>query len=127
MPIKIKIFLTIYVILVAIAVILFENFFGDRSLIFIITALAPLMILGILLKELFLLKLIRLFFKLNLDIIFLVCLVSSHAIRETLSRIFNALGERSFRFPIGVPTIYKTPSSGSSPLWDNEKLVSMLC
>jgi len=47
MPIKIKIFLTLYVILVAIAVILFENFFGDKSLIFIITALAPLMILGI--------------------------------------------------------------------------------
>ena len=47
MPIKIKIFLTLYVILVAIAVILFENFFGDKSLIIIITALAPLMILGI--------------------------------------------------------------------------------
>ena len=36
-----------YVILVAIAVILFENFFGDKSLIIVITALAPLMILGI--------------------------------------------------------------------------------
>ena len=47
MPIKIKIFLTFYVILVAIAVILFENFFGDKSLIIIIVALAPLMILGI--------------------------------------------------------------------------------
>ena len=47
MPIKIKIFLTLYVILVAIAVILFENFFGDNSLIIVITALAPLMILGI--------------------------------------------------------------------------------
>ena len=47
MPIKIKIFLTLYVILVAIAVILFENFFGDKSLIIVITALAPLMILGI--------------------------------------------------------------------------------
>ena len=47
MPIKIKIFLTLYVILVAIAVILFENFFGDKSLILVITALAPLMILGI--------------------------------------------------------------------------------
>jgi ABC-type bacteriocin/lantibiotic exporter with double-glycine peptidase domain len=47
MPIKIKIFLTLYVILVAIAVILFENFFGDKSLIIIIIALAPLMILGI--------------------------------------------------------------------------------
>ncbi len=47
MPIKIKIFLTFYVILVAVAVILFENFFGDKSLIIVITALAPLMILGI--------------------------------------------------------------------------------
>ena len=47
MPIKIKIFLTLYVILVAIAVILFENFFGDKSLIIVITALAPFMILGI--------------------------------------------------------------------------------
>tara|TARA_B100000700_G_scaffold247940_1_gene277567 strand:- start:86 stop:304 length:219 start_codon:yes stop_codon:yes gene_type:complete len=47
MPFKIKIFLTLYVILVAIAVILFENFFGDKSLIIVITALAPLMILGI--------------------------------------------------------------------------------
>ena len=47
MPIKIKIFLTLYVILVAIAVILFENFFGDKSLIIVITALEPLMILGI--------------------------------------------------------------------------------
>ena len=47
MPIKIKIFLTLYVILVAIAVILFENFFGDKSLIIVVTALAPLMILGI--------------------------------------------------------------------------------
>jgi len=47
MPFKIKIFLTLYVILVAIAVILFENFFGNKSLIIVITALAPLMILGI--------------------------------------------------------------------------------
>ena len=47
MPIKIKIFLTIYVILVAIAVIFFENYFGDKSLIIVISALAPLMILGI--------------------------------------------------------------------------------
>ena len=47
MPIKIKIFLTIYVSLVALAVILFENFFGDKGLIIVILALAPLMILGI--------------------------------------------------------------------------------
>ena len=47
MPIKIKIFLTIYVSLVALAVIFFENYFGDKSLIIVIIALAPLMILGI--------------------------------------------------------------------------------
>ena len=47
MPIKIKIFLTTYVILVAIGVILFENFLGDRSLILSLIALAPLMIIGI--------------------------------------------------------------------------------
>ena len=47
MPIKIKIFLTIYVSFVAVAVIIFENYFGDKSLIIVITALAPLMILGI--------------------------------------------------------------------------------
>ena len=47
MPIKIKIFLTTYVILVAIGAILFENFLGDRSLILSLIALAPLMIIGI--------------------------------------------------------------------------------
>ena len=47
MPIKIKIFLTMYVSFVALVVILFENFFGDRSLIIVLLALAPLMILGI--------------------------------------------------------------------------------
>lgn len=47
MPIKIKIFLTCYVILVATGVILFENYLGDKSLILSIIALAPLMILGI--------------------------------------------------------------------------------
>ena len=47
MPIKIKIFLTIYVSLVALAVIFFENYFGDKSLIIVIIALASLMILGI--------------------------------------------------------------------------------
>ena len=68
---------------------------------------------GIFIEELFLLKLISLFLNLNLDIIFFVCLVSSHAIKETFSKMFSALGERSFKFPIGVPTIYKTPLSGS--------------
>ena len=47
MPIKIKIFLTSYVVLVTIGVILFENFLGDKSLILSIVALAPLMIIGI--------------------------------------------------------------------------------
>ena len=47
MPIKIKIFLTIYVSFVAVAVMIFENYFGDKGLIIVITALAPLMILGI--------------------------------------------------------------------------------
>jgi hypothetical protein len=47
MPIKIKIFLTSYVVIVAIGVILFENFLGDKSLILSIAALAPLMIIGI--------------------------------------------------------------------------------
>ena len=46
-------------------------------------------------------------------IIFFVCLVSSQATKETFSRIFKALEERSPKFPIGVPTIYKTPLSGS--------------
>ena len=47
MPIKIKFFLTSYVVVVAIGVILFENFLGDKSLILSIAALAPLMIIGI--------------------------------------------------------------------------------
>ena len=40
-----------------------------------------------------------------------------------LLRIFSALAEISLKFPIGVPTIYKTLFSGSSPLWDNERLI----
>ena len=59
---------------------------------------------------------------LNLFIIFFVCLVSSQATKETFCRIFNALWEISFKFPIGVPTIYKIPFSGSSFLWDNEEI-----
>ena len=60
---------------------------------------------------------------LNLFIIFFVCLVSSQATKETFCRIFNALWEISFKFPIGVPTIYKIPFSGSSSLWDNKELL----
>ena len=69
---------------------------------------------GILFKEFSLLKLIKLLEMLNLFIIFLVCLVSSQAMKETFARILIALGEISFKFPIGVPTKYKIPSSGSS-------------
>ena len=54
----------------------------------------------------------RLFVNSNLNI-FLVCLVSSHAIKETFFKTFIALGEISFRLPIGVPTTYKTLLSGS--------------
>ena len=80
-------------------------------------------IFGIFIKELCLLKLISLFEILNLFIIFFVCLVSSQATKETFFRIFNALWEISFKFPIGVPTIYKIPFSGSSFLWDNKEFI----
>ena len=75
--------------------------------------LRALIILGILTEELCLLKLIRLLVNSNLLNNFLVCLVSSHAIKETFFNIFNALRDRSFKLPIGVPTIYKKPLSGS--------------
>ena len=78
---------------------------------------------GILIEELCLLKLISLFEILNLFIIFFVCLVSSQATKETFCRMFSALWEISFKFPIGVPTIYKIPFSGSSFLWDNKELL----
>ena len=88
-------------------------------------SLRSLTIFGILMKELFLLKLISLFEILNLFISFFVCLVSSQATKETSLRIFNALWDISFRLPIGVPTIYKIPSSGSSFLCDNKELLFM--
>ena len=75
--------------------------------------LRSLIIPGVLLRELCLLKLINLFVISYLTIIFLVCLVSSQAIKETFLRTFKALNERSFKLPIGVPTIYKTLLSGS--------------
>ena len=73
-------------------------------------------------------KTISLFAILNLFNIFNIYLVSSQATKETLFRIFNALWEISFKFPIGVPTIYKMPFSGSSFLWDNKELffISMI-
>ena len=60
---------------------------------------------GIFFEELCLLKLVRLFEMTKLFSIFLVCLVSSQAIKETFLRIFNALCDMSFKLPIGVPTI----------------------
>jgi hypothetical protein len=68
---------------------------------------------GVFLKELCLLKLIKLLVNLYFDIIFLVCRVSSQATRETFLRTFKALEERSLKLPIGVPTRYKTLLSGS--------------
>ena len=40
---------------------------------------------------------------------FKVTLVSSAAIKSTLARVSIALGEKSLRFPIGVPTTYNIP------------------
>ena len=71
---------------------------------------------GIFLYEFSLLKLISLLSISNLFMIFPVCLVSSHAIKETFLRIDKALKEISSKLPIGVPTIYKTLCSGSCPL-----------
>ena len=56
-----------------------------------LSALSSLIILGILLIELCLLKLIRLLVNSNLLIIFFVCLVSSQAIKETFLRILITL------------------------------------
>ena len=47
MPIKIKIFLTLYIILASIAVVFFEIFFGHTKLIYILFFLTILMIIGI--------------------------------------------------------------------------------
>ena len=47
MPIKIKIFLTLYIILASIAVVFFEIFFGYTKLIYILFFLTILMIIGI--------------------------------------------------------------------------------
>jgi len=47
MPIKIKIFLTIYIISISIAVVIFENFFGQYRLIYVLFFLTAMMISGI--------------------------------------------------------------------------------
>ena len=43
--------------------------------------------------------------------------------KETLLKIFIALDDKSSKLPIGVPTIYRTPLSGSRVLWDDEDLI----
>ena len=40
-------------------------------------------------------------------------IMNKFGIKNTFFRIFKALDEISFKFPIGVPTKYKTPFSGS--------------
>ena len=47
MPTKIKIFLSLYIFIIGILVIIFENFFGNSNLILSIIFLIFLMILGI--------------------------------------------------------------------------------
>ena len=47
MPIKIKILLTIYIISTSIAVVIFENFFGQYRLIYVLLFLTAMMISGI--------------------------------------------------------------------------------
>jgi|TARA_B110000196_G_scaffold320294_1_gene341710 hypothetical protein len=47
MPIKIKVFLTVYIIVISICVMLFEKIFGDVQLISILFLVAMLMVTGI--------------------------------------------------------------------------------
>ena len=70
-----------------------------------------------------LVKTCKLFFNLYRLINFFVSLVSSQAIKETFFKILVALKDKSFKFPIGVPTIYKTLLSGSGFLWEDEYLI----
>ena len=51
--------------------------------------------------------------------IFFVCLVSSHAMKDTFASKFVLLEEMSFKLPMGVPTTYNTLDSGSSPRIDD--------
>ena len=48
---------------------------------------------------------------------FRLCLVSSAAIRSAELKISTALGERSFRFPMGVPHKYNVPAIDFSSLF----------
>ena len=47
MPIKIKIFLTIYIFVIGLSVFLFENYFGKNLSTYIVAILTLLMIIGI--------------------------------------------------------------------------------
>ena len=47
MPIRIKIFLTSYIIILSLLVIFYENFFGQSDLIYILVFLSTLMTIGI--------------------------------------------------------------------------------
>ena len=47
MPVKIKIFLTIYILIVSVCVMAFEKFFGNVQLIFILSLVTILMVTGI--------------------------------------------------------------------------------
>ena len=47
MPTKIKVFLTVYILIVSICVMLFEKIFGDVQLIFILFLVTILMVTGI--------------------------------------------------------------------------------
>ncbi|MEK9742104.1 MAG: hypothetical protein VW200_03595 [Pelagibacteraceae bacterium] len=47
MPIRIKIFLTSYIIVLSLLVIFYENFFGQSDLIYILVFLSTLMTIGI--------------------------------------------------------------------------------
>ena len=89
-------------------------------------SLRKVIIFGIFFVELCILKLISSFFISYLDKIFFVCRVSSQAIKETLFRIFSALNVISNKFPIGVPTIYRAPLSGSSFMCKDRKSIFIL-
>ena len=47
MPVNIKIFLTIYIISISIAAIIFENFYGQHKLVYVLFFLSIMMIAGI--------------------------------------------------------------------------------
>ena len=79
----------------------------------VLPALRSLIIAGIFLVPLCLLKLIIWLLSLNLFINFLVCLVSSQAIRETFFKIFKALKEISSKLSL---LYFVVLSRSASPL-----------